>query len=91
VLKPLWDAVAPHAVEQDSHIVEREALVPGGRFLGRALGDHWAVAMPFTPNDKLKGKARDFVDEHVEWNRYPRAALIEAAVRVAIDDLMHKR
>ena len=74
VLLPLWNAVAPHAVEQDSHIVEREAIVPGGRFLGRALGDHWAVAMPFTPNDKITGVGRDFVNEHVEWNRFPRVA-----------------
>jgi len=73
VLKPLWDIVAPHAVEQDSHIVEREAIVPGGHFLGRALGDHWAVAMPFTPNPVIKDRARDFVDKHVQWNRYPRA------------------
>jgi len=87
VLEPLWKRVLPYAKEQDSHIVEREALVPGGEYLGRALGDHWAVAMPFTPNDEIKGKARDFVDRHIQWNRFPRAALVEAAVRIVADDI----
>ena len=87
VLKPLWKRVAPYALEQDSHIVEREALVPGGKYLGRALGDHWAVAMPFTPNDRIMGKARDFVDRRVQWNRFPRAPLVEAAVRIVTEDV----
>jgi len=87
VLKPLWKRVSPYAVEQDSHIVEREALVPGGKYLGRALGDHWAVAMPFTPNDMIKDKARRFVDRHVQWNRFPRAPLVEAAVRIVTEDI----
>jgi pimeloyl-ACP methyl ester carboxylesterase len=87
VLKPLWNRVAPYAKEQDSHIVEREALVPRGEYLGRALADHWAVAMPFTPNDKIKDKARRFVDRRVQWNRFPRAPLVEAAVRIVTEDI----
>jgi len=87
VLKPLWSRVRPYALEQDSHIVEREALVPGGEYLGRALGDHWAVAMPFTPNDEIKGTARRFVDRHIQWNRFPRAPLVEAAVRIVTEDI----
>ena len=87
VLKPLWRRVLPYALEQDSHIVEREALVPAGEYLGRALGDHWAVAMPFTPNDAIKGAARRFVDRRVQWNRFPRAALVEAAVRIVTEDI----
>ena len=87
VLMPLWKRVSPYAKEQDSHIVEREALVPRGQYLGRALGDHWAVAMPFTPNDKITGKARRFVDRRVQWNRFPRAPLVEAAVRIVTEDI----
>ncbi|MGH9140888.1 MAG: hypothetical protein ACRD2I_07080 [Vicinamibacterales bacterium] len=67
--------------------MEREAIVPGGQFLGRALGDHWAVAMPFTPNDQVTPRARRFIDRHIEWNRFPRAALLEAAIRVVTEDL----
>ena len=80
ILKGLWDHVAPFAQEQDSHIVEREAIVPGGQFLGRALGDHWAVAFPFDPNPKVSPAALSVIDK----NRFPREALIEAAVRVAL-------
>ena len=78
VLQPLWRRLSPYAVEQDSHIVEREALVPGGEFLGRALGDHWAVAMPFDPNPNVSSAALRVIDQ----NRFPREALIEAAIRV---------
>jgi hypothetical protein len=79
ILQPLWDRVLPYAREQDSHIVERESIVPWGTFLGRALGDHWAVAMPFDPNPKVSAAALAVIDR----NRFPRAALIEAAVRIA--------
>jgi pimeloyl-ACP methyl ester carboxylesterase len=81
ILQPLWDKVAPYASEQDSHIVEREAIVPGGEFLGRALGDHWAVAFPFDPNPKVKKS------KWIDKNKFPREALIEAAVRVAIKNV----
>ena len=87
VLLPLWKRVSPYAMEEDSHIVEREAIVPGGQFLGRALGDHWAVAMPFTPNADVTPKARRFIDRHIQWNPFPRAALVEAAVRIVTEDI----
>jgi pimeloyl-ACP methyl ester carboxylesterase len=80
ILRGLWKRVAPYAQEHDSHIVEREAIVPGGQFLGRALGDHWAVAFPFDPNTKVKPAALKVIDK----NKFPREALIEAAVRVAL-------
>jgi pimeloyl-ACP methyl ester carboxylesterase len=80
ILKPLWERVAPFAKEQDSHIVEREAVVPGGVFLGRALGDHWAVAFPLDPNPKVPRSALRVIDK----NRFPREALVEAAVRIVM-------
>ena len=78
VLKPLWKRLLPYAQEQDSHIMERESVIPGGAFLGRALGDHWAVAFPFIPNPRATEHLRELADK----NPYPRAALIEAALRV---------
>jgi hypothetical protein len=75
VLMPLWNRLRPYAQEQDSHIVEREAIVPWATFLGRALGDHWAVAMPF--ENTVPPTAPDLIN----WNHYPRQALLEAAVR----------
>ena len=65
---------------RELHIVERDAIVPGGLFLGRALGNHWAVAFPFDPNPNVKPRALRVIDK----NRFPREALIEAAVRVAL-------
>jgi pimeloyl-ACP methyl ester carboxylesterase len=85
-LMPLWKRLQPYAKEQDSHIVEREAMVPGGVFLARALGDHWAVAMPFYGNPKVKESALRIVNH----NRFPRTALIEAAVRQVTQDLERK-
>lgn len=83
VLKPLWKRLRPYAKEQDSHIMERESVIPGGAFLGRALGDHWAVAFPIIPNPNASQKLRELADK----NPYPRAALIEAALRIAIAEI----
>jgi pimeloyl-ACP methyl ester carboxylesterase len=83
ILRGLWRRLEPHSLEQDSHIVEGESVVPWGTFLGRALGDHWAVAMPFDGNPKVRPKALKVIDK----NRFPRPALVEAAVRIAIADL----
>jgi pimeloyl-ACP methyl ester carboxylesterase len=80
ILVPLWNRVAPYALEQDSHLVERETIVPGGTFLGRALGDHWAVAFPFDPNPEVKPATLNVIN----WNKFPRPALIEAAVRIVL-------
>ena len=55
---------------------------PGGLFLGTALGDHWAVALPFA-------EAHDSaLDRLVDHNRYPRTALLEALVRFVTSDLV---
>jgi pimeloyl-ACP methyl ester carboxylesterase len=83
ILKPLWDRVSPYAMEQDSHLVERETVVPWGTFLGRAHGDHWAVAMPYDPNPKVTEKQL----RKINRNKYPREALVEAALRVAVKEL----
>ena len=81
VLMPLWKRLGPYTKEHDSHILERETIVPGGRFLGRAKGDHWAVAMPFY------GKVSEDALKIINHNKFPRPALIEAAVRIVAEDL----
>lgn len=83
ILKPLWHLISPYAREQDSHLVERETIVPWGTFLGRAHGDHWAVAIPFDPNPKVPEKQL----RKINRNKFPREALVEAALRVAITKL----
>ena len=86
ILKPLWKRLLPYAREQDSHLLEREAIVPWGSFLGRALGDHWAVAMPFTP-DRVSARVLEVVDK----NAFPREALVEAALRTALEPAPYTR
>jgi pimeloyl-ACP methyl ester carboxylesterase len=83
-LQKLWQRLLPYGLEQDSQVMEREAIVPGGRYLGRALGDHLAVAFPFSTTPNLPAS----VHEQFNRNAYPRPALIEAAVRYVIDDLI---
>jgi len=43
--------------------------------------------MPFTPNPDVTPKARRFIDRHIQWNPFPRAALVEAAVRIVTEDI----
>ena len=78
LLRPLWRKVAPFSIDQDSQVVAEEAVPPGATFLGRGLGDHWAVAFPVERLHGVKRWARA-----VDRNRYPRPALAEAALRLA--------
>ncbi len=78
VLRPVWRMVARFSMDQDSQVVAEESVPPGAVFLGRALGDHWAVAFPV---ERLQGVVR--WAHLVDRNRYPRVALAEAALRMA--------
>jgi hypothetical protein len=85
VLKPSWDTLAAYSIDQDSQVVTDEGIVPGGAFLGQALGDHWAVALPF---DDVRPPNHDLVLGLVDHNKpYPREALLEAVIRLVHADL----
>jgi hypothetical protein len=76
--KPLrlgWDKQQLYSIDQDSQMIAEEAIIPGARFLGVAKGDHWALALPLYehPNAEYRKK--------VDWNKFPRTALLEAIVR----------
>jgi len=74
-LRTMWELQSLYSIDQDSQMVAEEAIIPGARFLGAAKGDHWALALPFWehPNQTIQ--------KRVDWNRYPRTALLEAIVR----------
>ena len=72
-LHTMWKANQLYSIDQDSHIIAEEAVIPGSHYLGVAKGDHWAVALPMSEHPKTKTK--------VDWNIYPRTALLEAIVR----------
>src|ERR1019366_596981 len=47
VLRPMWKRLSVYAKEQDGELVAWESVLPGGKYLGAARADHWAVALPF--------------------------------------------
>lgn len=81
ILRGTWKRLSAYEAEQDSQVIKYEGIVPGGTFLGKALRDHWAVAMPFerAPDSLFK--------KLVDQNHFPRAALLEAIVRFVARDL----
>lgn len=81
ILHRLWDYQARFSLDQDSHVIADDAVLPGARLLAQANGDHWAVASPI----ELTGNT--WLRERADRNRYPRAALLEAVLRFVAHDL----
>jgi pimeloyl-ACP methyl ester carboxylesterase len=80
-LRSSWRKLSRFSLDQDSQVIASEGVPPGARFLGVLKGDHWAVAMPFElGNHALIGRL-------VDRNHFPRTALLEAAIRIVVDDL----
>lgn len=76
-----WRILSSYGTAEDGQLLRDDAIVPGAKFLGAALADHFAVALPF---DKSSDSAiRAGMDKAV----YPRAALLESIVRFVIADL----
>jgi hypothetical protein len=72
-LQLLWKQNAIYSIDQDSHIIAEEAVIPGSAFLGIAKGDHWAVALPMSEHPDASRR--------VNHNPFPRTALLEALIR----------
>jgi hypothetical protein len=81
VLQNSWKQLSTYSIDQDSQVIRDDAAVPGGAFLGTALGDHWAVALPFSEVHN------PLFDAVIDRNRFPRTALLEAMIRFVINDL----
>ena len=81
VLQGGWKQLSAYSTDQDSQVIRDEAALPGGAFLGTALGDHWSVALPFSEVHN------PVYDAGIDHNLFPRTALLEAMVRFAINDL----
>lgn len=76
-----WRVLSSYGSAEDGQLLRDDAIVPGAKFLGAALADHFAVALPF---DKSTDSAiRSGMDKSV----YPRAALLEALIRFVAADL----
>jgi hypothetical protein len=74
-LRTGWDRLSLYSVDQDGQMIAEEAIMPGAAFLGVAIADHWAVALPLSdsPNPKISSRNQK--------NAFPRVALLEAIVR----------
>ena len=79
VLRQTWRRLSVHAREQDGIAVAWEAMLPGGKYLGTARADHWAIALPFEESAHPP--------KAIDRNHFPRDALLEAIVRFVSADL----
>ncbi len=76
-----WQLLSAYGPVQDGQLLREDAVVPDSKFLGVALSDHFAVALPF---DK---SSDSMIRSGMDKTRYPRAALLEAIVRFVTADL----
>jgi hypothetical protein len=76
-----WRALSVFGGVQDGQLLKDDAIVPGAKFLGAALADHFAVALPF---DKSTDPA---IRSGMDKSAYPRPALLEALIRFVTADL----
>ena len=82
MLLEAWRLLAAIDPRTDGQILEDDAEIPGGNSFGVLRGDHLAVALNY-------GNASPEASAAASANRYPRAALFEAAVRVATAAITH--
>jgi hypothetical protein len=81
VLRPFYGVLARTEPANDGLVVASDAIIPGSALLGYAHADHLAVAMPFGANAPLLAATL------MTRNDYPRAVLLEAAIRYVEQDL----
>ena len=81
VLRPFADILSRTEPANDGLVIASDAIVPGSTLLGYAHADHLAIAMPFGANAPLLGATL------MTHNDYPRAVLLEAAIRFVEEDL----
>lgn len=75
LLQPFYRQLAFIDPLNDGQMVFSDAVIPGGRLLGYMNADHWAIALPF------EGSNIPLADTLLDKNRFPRAQMLEAAVR----------
>ena len=76
-----WRILAAMGPSGDGQILKPDAILPDSKYLGAALADHFAVALPF--EDSTDTAIRRGMDR----NHYPRTALLESIIRFVQADL----
>lgn len=79
-----WRVLSSYGSAEDGQLLRDDAIVPGAKFLGAALADHFAVALPF---DKSPDAS---IRSGMDKTTYPRAALLESLIRFVTNDLEHQ-
>lgn len=81
LLRPFYDILTRTEPVNDGQVICSDAIIPGSVLLGYPNADHWAIAMPVSA-----GKS-PLLASVVDKNDYPRAVLLEAALRFVEEDL----
>lgn len=76
-----WRTLSVYGTAEDGQLLKDDAIVPGAKYLGAALADHFAVALPF--DKSTDATIRSGMDKAI----YPRAALLESLIRFVTADL----
>ena len=76
-----WELLRSYGSAEDGQLLKQDAILPGSKFLGTALADHFAVALPF------ENSGQKYVEAGMDKNHYPRAALFESIIRFVSADL----
>ncbi|MDE3200727.1 MAG: LssY C-terminal domain-containing protein [Acidobacteriota bacterium] len=84
-LMQTWQILSSYGMAEDGQLLREDAVAPGAKYLGAALADHFAIAMPF--NKSSDSALRSGMDK----TTYPRAALLESLVRFVSADLNAKQ
>jgi hypothetical protein len=81
LIRPSYRKLGKLDWRNDSQVIYRDQLIPGGVLLGFLNADHWAVALPIERTHPIVGSLL------VDRNDYPREALLEALLRFIDEDL----
>lgn len=81
MLLQAWKLLTSYDLRTDSQLLQEDALIPGGNFLGILRADHLAAALNYESSSDNSIRAA------ADHNHYPRAALFEAVVRFAIQSV----
>ncbi len=76
-----WQLLQSFGTAEDGQLLKQDAILPGAKFLGAALADHFAIALPFETSSPK------YLQSGMDKNHYPRAALLESLIRFVEADL----
>lgn len=81
MLLEAWKLLTAYDPRTDSQLLQGDALIPGGNFLGVLRADHLAAALNY------ESSSVNSILTAAKQNHYPRVALFETAVRFAISQV----